>query len=67
MRTALRLRQLTVSLLGISLLSAALLAQAAPARYYKWQGADRVICAQTSPGWGWTRLNGSYVKSDCSI
>lgn len=67
MRTEYRLRQLSISLLGISLLSTTLLAQAAPARYYKWQGADRVICAQTSPGWGWTRLSGFYVKSDCSI
>jgi len=41
--------------------------QAAPARYYKWQGTDRVVCAQTSPGEGWKRLKGSFVKSDCSI
>lgn len=41
--------------------------QAAPARYYKWQGADRVVCAQTSPGEGWKRLKGFFVKSDCSI
>lgn len=41
--------------------------QAKPARYYKWQGADRVVCAQTSPGEGWTRLKGYFVKSDCSI
>lgn len=61
------LRLLTTSLLGLTLLSAIAPSQAAPARYYKWQGADRVICAQTSPGWGWTRLNGFYVKSDCSI
>ncbi|MBD8494758.1 hypothetical protein IFR09_15185 [Pseudomonas syringae] len=54
-------------LLAASLLSCAALAHAAPARYYKWQGVDRVICAQTSPGHGWTRLNGFYVKSDCSI
>lgn len=42
-------------------------AQAQTARYYKWQGADRVICAQTSPGKGWTRLHGAFIKSDCSI
>jgi hypothetical protein len=42
-------------------------AQAQNARYYKWQGADRVVCAQTSPGKGWTRLHGAFIKSDCSI
>jgi hypothetical protein len=42
-------------------------AHAEPARYYKWQGTDRVVCAQTSPGKGWFRLNGSFIKSDCSI
>lgn len=62
-----RSRFITASLLGIALLSTALLSHAAPARYYKWQGADRVVCAQTSPGWGWKRLSGFYVKSDCSI
>lgn len=49
----------------IALSSAA--AQAQTARYYKWQGADRVVCAQTSPGKGWMRLKGSFIKSDCSI
>ncbi|MBX8483928.1 hypothetical protein [Pseudomonas cichorii] len=44
-----------------------LLSQAAPAPYYKWQGASRIVCAQTSPGPGWKRLNGSFIKSDCSI
>lgn len=39
---------ITVGLLGIYLMSITLPAQAAPARYYKWQGADRVICAQTA-------------------
>ncbi|RRV07444.1 hypothetical protein EGJ27_12250 [Pseudomonas sp. v388] len=42
-------------------------AVAAPARYYKWQGDDRIVCAQTSPGPGWVKMNGSFVKSDCSI
>ncbi|WNW11157.1 hypothetical protein RRX38_08315 [Pseudomonas sp. DTU_2021_1001937_2_SI_NGA_ILE_001] len=55
------------TMFSTALLCAALVTEAAPARYYKWQGADRVVCAQTSPGWGWKRLNGSYVKSDCSI
>jgi hypothetical protein len=41
--------------------------QAQNARYYKWQGAQRVVCAQTSPGEGWVRLHGSYIKADCSL
>lgn len=41
--------------------------QAQTARYYKWQGMDHVVCAQTSPGKGWTRLHGAFIKSDCSI
>ena len=41
--------------------------QAKPAHYYKWQGADRIVCAQTSPGEGWKRLKGFFVKADCSI
>jgi hypothetical protein len=58
---------------GFTLIIAALLAlgamsaQAQNGRYYKWQGADRVVCAQTSPGKGWTRLHGTFIKSDCSI
>lgn len=49
----------------LALGSAASQARSAP--YYKWQGADRVVCAQTSPGEGWTRLNGSFIKPDCSL
>ncbi|HEX8541067.1 MAG TPA: hypothetical protein VF671_05110 [Pseudomonas sp.] len=58
---------------GLTLIIATLLvlgpisALAQTARYYKWQGADRVVCAQTSPGKGWTRLHGAFIKSDCSI
>jgi hypothetical protein len=58
---------------GLTLILASLLAmtaisaQAQTARYYKWQGTDRVVCAQTSPGKGWMRLQGSFIKSDCSI
>jgi hypothetical protein len=60
-------------LTGFALATALLLgsvtieAQAKPARYYKWQGVDRVVCAQNSPGKGWMRLKGSFIKSDCSI
>lgn len=45
----------------------ALLAQAAPAHYYKWQGDSRIVCAQSSPGPGWKRLKGHFIKADCSI
>ncbi len=40
---------------------------AAPAPYYLWQGHSKTLCAQTSPGYGWTRMGGPYVKSDCSM
>lgn len=43
------------------------LALAEQARYYWWQGKHQTLCAQTSPGKGWTRLDGAFVKSDCSI
>jgi hypothetical protein len=43
------------------------LALAEQARYYWWQGKHQTLCAQTSPGKGWTRLSGAFVKSDCSI
>ncbi|MFS2159080.1 hypothetical protein ACCD10_17240 [Pseudomonas sp. Pseusp122] len=42
-------------------------AAAAPAYYYRWQGDNRIVCAQSSPGPGWTRLHGAFVKSDCSV
>lgn len=67
MQTPVRWRHAVTGLVATSLITCALLAQAAPARYYKWQGSDRVVCAQTSPGHGWIRLNGFYVKADCSI
>lgn len=43
------------------------LALAAPAPYYLWQGKHRVVCAQTSPGKGWTKISDAFVKSDCSM
>ncbi|WP_296182471.1 hypothetical protein [Pseudomonas sp. UBA1879] len=52
-------------LLTLAALSAS--AIAAPAPYYWWQGQHTTICAQTSPGKGWTRISGAFVKSDCSI
>lgn len=56
-----------LAILAGLLIIATLPSQAAPARFYKWQGDDRIVCAQTSPGPGWTRMNGSYIKADCSI
>ncbi|KFE48856.1 MULTISPECIES: hypothetical protein [Pseudomonas] len=56
-----------VCIVGIAAASLALLAQAAPAHYYKWQGDSRIVCAQTSPGPGWKRLKGHFIKADCSI
>ena len=43
------------------------LSLAAPAPYYLWQGKHKTVCAQTSPGKGWTKVSGGFVKSDCSI
>ena len=40
---------------------------AAPAHYWIWQGKDRTVCTQTSPGKAWTRIAGPYVKADCSM
>jgi hypothetical protein len=42
-------------------------AAAAPAHYWIWQGKHKTFCAQTSPGKGWTKIAGPYVKSDCSV
>ncbi|CAM3102355.1 hypothetical protein BZK31_25685 [Pseudomonas floridensis] len=56
-----------IGVVTASAMTLALLAQAAPAYYYRWQGDSRIVCAQTSPGPGWTRLKGHFVKSDCSI
>jgi hypothetical protein len=62
-----RLQRCTAVMLAGLLIAAALPSHAAPARYYKWQGDDRIVCAQTSPGPGWTRMKGSFIKSDCSM
>lgn len=45
----------------------ALAAHAAPAAWFWWEGAstrDRV-CAQVSPGPGWTRVAGPYNNARC--
>ncbi|MFK3796075.1 MULTISPECIES: hypothetical protein [unclassified Pseudomonas] len=51
----------------LALAASTTVALAAPAPYYLWQGKHKTICAQTSPGKGWTKVSGGFVKSDCSI
>ncbi|MDR0379137.1 MAG: hypothetical protein LBI62_04210 [Candidatus Accumulibacter sp.] len=47
-------------------LAIALPASAAPAPWYKWQSiTGDTVCAQTSPGPGWIRLETSYVDPRC--
>ncbi|WP_201004733.1 hypothetical protein [Pseudomonas cichorii] len=62
-----RFRARLLASIAALLMISPLLAQAAPAPYYRWQGDSRIVCAQTSPGPGWKRLNGSFIKSDCSV
>jgi len=52
-------------LLALGACSTLTLAETAP--YYLWQGKHKTVCAQTSPGKGWTKVSGRFVKSDCSI
>ncbi len=66
-RIDMHFRARLLALIATLLMTSALLAHAAPARYYKWQGDSRIVCAQTSPGPGWKRLNGWFIKSDCSV
>ncbi|MDR2614073.1 MAG: hypothetical protein LBC91_01930 [Candidatus Accumulibacter sp.] len=41
-------------------------AGAAPAPWYKWQSVTGDwVCAQTSPGSGWVRLEVAYVDPRC--
>jgi hypothetical protein len=48
------------------LLAFALPVLAGPAPWYRWQGATGdIVCAQTSPGEGWTRLPVTYVDPRC--
>lgn len=49
------------------LLACSNMAVAARAPYYLWQGKDKIVCAQTSPGMGWTKVSRGFVKADCSI
>ncbi|MDH0749136.1 hypothetical protein N5D61_22675 [Pseudomonas sp. GD03842] len=50
-----------------ALATCATAAFAAPASYYLWQGKHKTVCAQTSPGKGWTRVSGAFVRPDCSF
>jgi hypothetical protein len=41
-------------------------AWAAPAPWYRWQSVTGAkVCAQTSPGPGWVRLEVTYVDPRC--
>ncbi|TDV68015.1 hypothetical protein [Pseudomonas sp. LP_7_YM] len=53
--------------LALAFAGCSTLSLAAPAPYYLWQGKHRTICAQTSPGKGWARISGEFLKSDCSL
>lgn len=43
-------RVCVVGVATASLMTFALLCQAAPAHYYRWQGDSRIVCAQTARG-----------------
>ncbi|WP_256079401.1 hypothetical protein [Massilia sp. YIM B04103] len=54
---------------GVAALACAvsLAALAAPAPFYLWQSNlnGSLTCAQTSPGWNWTRFSGPYSNAAC--
>jgi hypothetical protein len=53
-------------LAAICALAFALSSGAAPAPWYKWRSASgETVCAQTSPGPGWVRLETVYVDPRC--
>lgn len=51
----------------LALTASSFWAVAAQAPYYLWQGKSTTLCSQTSPGKGWTKISGGFVKADCSI
>ncbi len=48
-------------------LGAPWLVEAAPAPWYKWRSVSTgdTVCAQTSPGDGWIKLDRTYVDPRC--
>ncbi|MCB5184470.1 hypothetical protein LG201_04565 [Methylobacillus gramineus] len=52
----------------ITSLLATLGASAAPAQWYLWQSKldGKLVCLQTPPGPGWTKINGPFNNSDCT-
>ena len=40
---------------------------ASPAPWWKWRGKidNSLVCAQTSPGWGWEKAYGPYRDARC--
>ena len=61
------MRLLSASFALLGLLSMAVRAQ--PADWYKWASNidGQLVCAQTSPGAGWTRNAQPYRDAHCSI
>ncbi|MCZ2497510.1 hypothetical protein GN316_12145 [Xylophilus sp. Kf1] len=51
----------------LACLCVATLAGAAPAPWYEWRSrsSGQDVCAQTSPGDGWSRVGGPYVDAAC--
>lgn len=54
-------------LCSLSLLSASLSVQAAPAAWYLWQSkvTGKYICRQWPPGEGWRRHSGPFADGGC--
>jgi len=55
-------------LLSGVLLSLSTLAWAGNAGWYRWESktGDRFVCAQSSPGEGWTKFAGPFRDAACS-
>jgi hypothetical protein len=60
------MKRLDPILISALLLACAPASEARPAPWYRWQsdGGD-TVCAQTSPGPGWFRLEVVYVDPRC--
>ncbi|MDB5979394.1 MAG: hypothetical protein JWQ69_409 [Pseudomonas sp.] len=61
---SIRIRLLIGMMAGLAVI--ALPTQAAPAPWYKWQGATRIVCLQTVPtGSALKRIDGPFRDSSC--
>ncbi|MCS4509337.1 hypothetical protein [Xylophilus ampelinus] len=54
---------------GLLALACATAAVGAPAPWYQWRSLQNGtrVCAQTSPGSGWTRVGGPFRDVNCSL